>query len=59
VAMFEPSTCSLTSTAEPPIRSEEDHALLARLFGSRLKGGASIHTPPAPASDDEEGLDDE
>ena len=36
--------------------SEEDNALLDR-FGSRLKGGASIHTPPAPASDDEEGLD--
>jgi hypothetical protein len=39
--------------------SDEDNALLERLFGSRLKAGTAIVTPPAPASDDKEGLDDE
>lgn len=34
--------------------SEEDHALLERLFGSRLEQGTSIVTPAVPDTDDEE-----
>lgn len=34
--------------------SEEDNALLERLFGSRLEQGTSIVTPAVPDTDDEE-----
>ena len=34
--------------------SEEDNALLERLFGSRLEQGTSIVTPAAPVCDNEE-----